>query len=171
MIDSLLEIRKDLLKISYASFMLDLTSQVLKENDNKNIYDILVSCLLKINEGMDPEVMCHILELKYLSYIGVAPNFESCSVCGKSKVVTLSASHGGFVCLEHQTNERIVDPKILKIIRMLYLIDIDKISKTDVSDKTKKEIDKFIDEYYDRYTGYYLKSKEFLNDIKYKNLQ
>ena len=50
---------------------------------------------------------------------------------------------------------------------MLYLIDIDKISKTDVSDKTKKEIDKFIDEYYDRYTGYYLKSKEFLNNIKY----
>ena len=170
-IDGFLEIRKDLLKISYASFMLDLTSQVLKENDNKNIYDILVSCLVKINEGMDPEVMCHILELKYLSYIGVAPNFENCSVCGKSKVVTLSASHGGFVCLEHQTNERIVDPKTLKIIRMLYLIDIDKISKTDVSDKTKKEIDTFIDEYYDRYTGYYLKTKEFLNDIKYKNLQ
>lgn len=166
-IDPFLEIRKDLLKISYASFMLDLTSQVLKENDNKKIYEILISCLSKINKGMDPEVMCHILELKYLSYIGISPNFNGCSVCSKQKIVTLSSSLGGFVCLEHRTNEKLVDPKTLKIIRMLYLIDIDKISKTDVSDKIKKEIDEFITEYYDRYTGYYLKSKEFLNNIKY----
>ena len=36
-----------------------------------------------------------------------------------------------------------------------------------VSDKVKREIDDFINEYYDKYTGYYLKTKEFLNNIKY----
>ena len=50
---------------------------------------------------------------------------------------------------------------------MLYLCDIDKITKIEVSDKIKKEIDEFINEYYDVYTGLYIKSKEFLNKIKY----
>ena len=35
-----------------------------------------------------------------------------------------------------------------------------------VSDKTKEEIDTFINEYYDKYTGLYLKSKKFLKSIK-----
>lgn len=166
-INPLLEIRKDLLKISYSSFMLDLTSQVLKENDNKNIYELLVSSLTKINEGYDPEVICHILELKYLSYLGIKPDFDGCAICNKQKAITLSAKAGGFVCALHHTNEKIVDTKTLKIIRMLYLCDIDKITKIEVSDKVKKEIDEFIDEYYDVYTGLYLKSKEFLNKIKY----
>jgi len=166
-INPLNNIKKDLLRISYASYMLDLTSQVLKENNNKNIYNILVSSLLKLEEGYDSEVITNILELKYLSYLGISPNFDTCSICGNSKIITLSVEKGGFVCKEHHTNERIVSNKTLQIIRMLYYADIDKITKLEVSSPVKKEIDKFIDEYYDSYTGLYMKTKEFLNNIKY----
>ena len=166
-INPLDEIKKDLLKISYASYLLDLTSQVLKENNNKNIYDLLIASLLKINEGFDPIVISNILELKYLSYLGISPNFDTCSICDKSKILTLSVEKGGFICQEHHTNEKIVNSKTLKIIRMLYYVDIDKISKLDVSSSVKKEIDEYIDEYYDTYTGIYLKTKEFLKNIKY----
>ena len=48
---------------------------------------------------------------------------------------------------------------------MLKYVDISKISKLDVSDVVKKEINTFIDEYYDRYSGLYLKSKDFLKNI------
>ena len=147
--------------------MLDLTSQVLKENNNKNIYELLTSSLIKIEDGFDPIVISNILELKYLSYLGINPNFDNCSICGSNKIITISSTKGGFVCKNHHTNEKIVNPKTLKIIRMLYYVDIDKISKLDVSSIVKKEIDEFIDEYYDRYTGLYLKTKEFLKNIKY----
>jgi len=166
-ISPLNNIKNDLLKISYASYLLDLTSQVLKENNNKDIYEILVSALEKIDEGYDEVVISNILELKYLSYLGISPNFDSCSVCGKSKVLTISSEKGGFVCSEHHTNEKIVNSKTLKVIRMLYYVDISKISKVELSSVVKKEIDEFIDEYYDRYTGLYLKTKEFLKNIKY----
>lgn len=166
-INPLFNIKNDLLKISYASYLLDLTSQVLKENNNKNIYEILVSSLLKIEEGFDPVVISNILELKYLSYLGISPNFDTCSICGKSKILTLSVEKGGFVCNEHHTNEKIVSNKTLKIIRMLYYVDIDKISKLDVSAEVKKEIDEYIDEYYETYSGLYMKTKEFLKNIKY----
>ena len=49
---------------------------------------------------------------------------------------------------------------------MLYYVDISKISKLDISNETKKEIDTFINEYYDKYTGLYLKTKKFLKSIK-----
>ena len=32
--------------------------------------------------------------------------------------------------------------------------------------ETKKELDEFIDDYYDRYSGIYLKSKIFLDTVK-----
>lgn len=166
-INPLFNIKKDLLKISYASYLLDLTSQVLKENDNKNIYNILISSLLKIEEGLDPVVISNILELKYLSYLGISPNFDTCSICGKSKILTISVEKGGFICNEHHTNEKIVNSKTLKIIRMLYYVDIDKITKLDVSSEVKKEIDEYIDEYYETYSGLYMKTKEFLKNIKY----
>ena len=167
-INPLNNIRSNLLKISFASYLLDLTSQVLKENNNKDIYNILVSTLLKIEEGLDEGILTNIAELKYLSYLGISPNFDTCSICGKSKIITLSVEKGGFICSDHHTNERIVSNKTLQIIRMLYYADIDKITKLEVSSPVKKEIDKFINEYYDSYTGLYMKTKEFLNDIKYK---
>ena len=169
-INPLFNIKNDLLKISYASYLLDLTSQVLKENNNSSIYDILISSLLKIEEGFDPIIISNILELKYLSYLGISPNFDTCSICNKSKILTISVEKGGFICQDHHTNEKIVNPKTLKIIRMLYYVDIDKISKLEVSSVVKKEIDEFIDEYYDAFSGMYMKTKEFLKKIKYSYL-
>ena len=166
-INPLNNIRSNLLKISFASYLLDLTSQVLKENNNKDIYNILVSALLKIEEGLDEGILTNIAELKYLSYLGISPNFDTCAICGNSKIITLSTEKGGFICSEHHTNERIVNSKTLKIIRMLYYVDIDKITKLDVSNEVKEEINNFINEYYDRYTGLYLKTKEFLKNVKY----
>ena len=40
------QIKKDLLKISYASFLLELTSQVMKQTNEKEIFNLLESTLL-----------------------------------------------------------------------------------------------------------------------------
>ena len=44
-------------------------------------------------------------------------------------------------------------------------MDIAKISKLDVSDNIQKELSMFIYDYYDRYSGIYLKSREFLKNL------
>ena len=94
------------------------------------------------------------------------PVVDCCSVCGsKNSIVTLSSDKGGLVCSNCYKGEFIVDPKTIKLIRMLYYVDISKISKLDISDKCKKEINVFLDLYYDRYTGLYLKSKDFLKNL------
>ena len=82
-----------------------------------------------------------------------------------SNIVTLSNIKGGYVCGECVTNEKIVSEKTIKLIRMFYYVDIDKISKLEISNYCKLEINEFLDNYYDQYTGLYLKSKQFLKDL------
>ena len=165
-INPFINIKSDLLKISYSSFLLELTSQVVKQTSEKNIFEILESALIKINDGYDERVITNILELKYLDYLGIKPEIDSCSVCGSNKILTISTTKGGFICNDCHTNEKIVSKKTISILRMLYYVDISKISKISIGDDVKNEIDDFINEYYDKYTGLYLKSKKFLKSIK-----
>ncbi len=158
-------IKKDIIKVSYLNFLSELTNGVIKQNDDKRIYDIYLSAILKIEEGFDPMVITNILELKYLSFLGVSPKLNGCVICGNEKVVTVSSDKGGFVCKDHALNDYIVSDKTIKLIRLLEYVDISKISKLGVSDEVKKEINNFIDDYYDRYTGLYLKSKTFLKSM------
>lgn len=156
----------DLERISYASFILDLTIQVLRQTEDEEIFDLLKNTLIKIEEGLSPIALTNILELKYLNYLGVSPNIDSCAICGSTKqIVTLSSDAGGYICKNCYTDEAIVSEKTIKMIRMYYYVDISGITKLDVSDEVTHEINRFLDDYYDRYTGLYLKSKDFIKII------
>lgn len=164
-INPLKNIKSNIEKVSYLNFISELTNQVMRQSNNYKIYDIYVSSILKIEDGFDPMVITNILELKYLEFLGVAPELDGCVLCGNKNIVTISAFKGGFVCKNHSENDYIVSEKTIKIIRMLKYVDISKISKLDISYKVKKEINDFVDDYYDRYTGLYLKSKDFLKSL------
>ena len=165
-LDNFKNLKKDIAAISYAAYILELSDGVIKHNNNSHIFDLLIQSLKKINEGFDPLVIMNILELKYLEFLGVMPIIDSCAICGrKTNIVTLSSYRGGYVCQKCYTNENKVSDKTIKLIRMFYYVDISKISKLDISPKTKNEINQFLDDYYSRYTGLYLKSKNFLNKI------
>lgn len=156
----------DLEKISYASFMIDLTYQVVKQNDSNEIFNLLKNTLIKLEEGLDPLVLTNILEIKLLDYLGITPNIDSCSSCGSTKqIVTLSSDQGGYICKDCYQNEPLVSEKTIKIIRMYYYVDISSISKLDVSREVTKEINTFLDDYYDRFTGLYIKSKNFIKKV------
>lgn len=160
------KIKSDITRISYASFLLELTEQVYKQNNHEDIFDLFINALIKINEGFDPVVITNILELKYLDYLGIGLMLDGCSICGNSEdIVTISSRQGGYLCKECIGEDRIFSTKAIKLIRMFYYVDISKISKLELHYDTIKEIDNFLDEYYDEYTGLYLKSKQFLKNV------
>ena len=166
-LDNFINIKKDISKISYATYILELSEGVIKQNNNKHIFELLIQSLKKINEGFDPLIIMNILELKYLEFLGVMPVIDACTVCGKKTgIVTLSSYKGGYVCKNCYTNENIVSDKTIKLIRMFYYVDIAKISKIDINAKSKNEINIFLDDYYSRYTGLYLKSKKFIKNLQ-----
>ena len=165
-INPLKNIRSDITLISYISYLTELTEQVIKQSNNNLMYDYFIEAILKIENGLDPLVITNILEIKYLEQLGVMFNLDECVLCGsKQGIVTIDADKGGYICLNCLTNELIVDKKVIKMLRMYYYVNIKSITAIKVDDNVKIIINKFLDMYYDRYTGLYLNSKNFLKSI------
>lgn len=166
-LNELIKTKKDLIKIGCSAYLLDLTNQVLKQTNNKEIFPILISSIEKIEDGIDPLSITNVVELKYLKYLGVIPILECCSICNNSTdIITISSEAGGYICKKCYQNEYIVDPKTIILLRMYYYVDISKIKVFNIKDKNRTEINNFLENYYSRYTGVYLKSKNFLNQVR-----
>lgn len=165
-INNFKNIKTNIESIAYSTYLLDLSEQVYKQNNNIDIYNILISTLIKMNDKYDLLALTNIVELKYLEYLGVMFEIDRCSICGSTDIITLSSDKGGYICSNCRTFEKILDNKTLKLLRMFYYVDISKIDRLSINDDIKKEINEFLDGYYDRYTGLYLKSKKFLNNLK-----
>ena len=165
-INPLKKIRSDITLIGYLSYLTELTEQIIKQNNDSLLFDDFINSILKIEDGLDPLVITNILEIKYLEKLGVLFNLDECVVCGsKNNIVTINADKGGFICLNCLSNEVIVDKKVIKMLRMYYYVNIKSITNIKVEDNIKNTINKFLDMYYDRYTGLYLNSKNFLKNV------
>ncbi len=159
-------IRNDIERISYATYITELTYQVIKQNNDSYIFNLYIDALEKINNNLDPLIITNIIELKYLDYLGVGLNLSSCVNCGtKKNIITLDPDAGGYICTNCYKNEKILDPKTITMLRKYYLIDIKTITSINIKEDIVKEINDFISKYYDRYTGLYLKSKDFLKTL------
>ena len=165
-INYFINIKSDIVKFSYMSYLVDLAKNVYKENNSSDIYDILINALLKIEDNLNPKIITNIVEIKYLTYLGVGLNLDGCSVCGLTSVVSMSYNKGGYVCINHVGKDKVMDDVTLKLFKAYYYIDISKISELNIKEKVVNEIDHFLNIYYKEYTGLYLKSKSFLDKIK-----
>jgi DNA repair protein RecO (recombination protein O) len=165
-------IKKDLTRFSYFSYITELTSQVIKQNNDPKIFKLFNSTVLKIEAGLNPKVMSNILELKLLDFLGVPLNLTECVKCGSRKdIVTIDPDEGGLICKSCYTNELIYDMKALKMLRNYSLVEIDSITELKISDELIEFINRIISMYYDRYTGIYIHSKKFLEKIDNLNLK
>ena len=165
-INPLKTIKSDILLVSFLTYITELTNQVIKQSNDHKIYDDFIKIILKLENGLDPVVLTNILEIKYLEYLGVLFNLDECVICvDKKNIATFDPDKGGYICSNCLTNELIVDKKIIKMIRLYYYINIDSIKEIKVDEETKNTINKYLDLYYERYTGLYLNSKDFLKKL------
>lgn len=164
--DYFINIKSDILKVSYLTYICELSTNVYKECESDEIYSLMENAILKIEEGHNPKIITNILELQFLNYLGINLELDSCVKCGSNKVVTLSLSKGGYVCANHRTNEPLIQEKVMKMLRLYYYVDISKISNIDIDESVSSTIDKIINEFYEEYSGVYVKSKKLLKDLE-----
>ncbi len=163
-LNSFKNIYLDMRKAFYSFFLMDLFSQVLKENNNKKLFSLLENSLIKINDGLNEKLICVIVEIKLLEYLGVSLNMECCNICGRDdEFLTVSINDGGIICKNCYHDGYVFNDKTLKLFLLLAKIDLFKIKKLELTDDNAfNEIDKFLDEYYNFYTGIYLNKKDKL---------
>ena len=163
-------IHQDITFIAYLNYISELSVQVYKESESEAIFSMMITAILKINEGLDPAVITNILEIKYLPFLGVGINLDECVSCGsKTGIVTIDGDKGGLLCKNCYRNEKLVKPKTIKLLRMYYYVDLKSISQLNIKKEFTDEINQFLMIYYNRYTGMYLQSKDFLKKMNQLN--
>lgn len=168
-------IQVDIFNHAYATYISGLVDAAVEDNiPSHQMYDLLEDGLHLIDEGYDPEVISNILEVKFLYFFGVAPNFQGCSVCGKTEgVFDYSDKFHGILCSEHffeDTRRLHVIPKAMHLIRLYSVINLETIGDISIKANTQEEIKRLIDHIYDQLVGLRLKSKKFIDDLyKWEN--
>lgn len=164
-------IYNDLTKNAYASFILDLIDHAFVEYQPLGkVYDLADFALNKINDGIDPEVITQIVQMKMLQSFGVMPTLDKCVLCGKRQgVFDYSIKLGGVICSDHfatvQSRMHLA-AKETAVLRTIGLIPIEKLGSIDLNSETKKATRKAIDRIYRETIDLNLKTKKFLDELK-----
>lgn len=93
-------VREDLLLTAVAAYVMELTDRMLDDGEPQpEFYDQLKAGLAAMDEGKDPLVLMHALELKLLALGGYRPVLEGCVECGRQEGPFLFAPRlGGLFC-------------------------------------------------------------------------
>lgn len=169
-ISSLKTIREDIFLTAYASYIAELTDKATEDNKpNPFLFELLYQTLDYLNEGIDPEVLMFIYEMKMLNVLGLYPVLDQCSVCGSTDGhFSFSIREGGFIChrcLDKDPYHFKLSQAAARLLRLFYYFDLARLGNVSVKKETKEELKKIISAYYEEYSGLSLKSKKFLKSM------
>ena len=169
-IESFRSIREDIFLTAYAAFIAELLDKGTEERKpSSSLYDLFYLSLHSLDEGYDPEVIMNIVELKMLHVFGFAPELDRCVNCGaQDGTFSFSVREGGLLChrCEHIDPYRMkISPAIIRLLRVFYYMDLNRLGTISIKEETKQEIRKVLDAYYGEYLGVELKTKRFLKQM------
>lgn len=164
----------DLIKNAYTSFILDLIDHAFVEYQPiGKYYDLADFAIHKINEGVDPEIITQIVQMQLLTAFGVQPELRHCLICKKEPGrFDYSIKLGGVICSDHfnDVQSRLyLKPKQTALLRTMGLVPIERLGKISLQSETKLATRKAIDRIYGETIDLNLKTKKFLDEMKFFN--
>ena len=171
-LDFFLPVRKDIERLTYANYFIELVDIVTADNDpNEQLYHSLADSLRLLATDSSPRRVSRIFELKMLAALGMSPQVDSCVKCGspEEKGIRFSAAAGGVVCQACSPNE----PGTLNaslgtvyFMRKILSIDMDKASRIKVSRDVGIETEEILLKFLQYHVGRPTKSLAFLEKLK-----
>ncbi|MCM3161821.1 DNA repair protein RecO [Metabacillus litoralis] len=163
-------IREDIFLTAYASYLAELLDKSTDNLDrNPFLFELLKQTLQYLDEDVDPDILIHIFEMKMLPVLGLQPQLNACSICGqKDGTFHFSIREGGFLChrcFENDPYRLQISPMTVKLLRLFYYFDLNRLGNISVKQETKNELKMVINSYYQEYTGLTIKSKRFLDQM------
>ncbi|SEH60581.1 DNA replication and repair protein RecO [Halobacillus karajensis] len=170
MLSSLRSIREDIVKTAYASYIAELTDKLIDEKQpDPFLYEQLLQTFVWMNEGKEPNILTMMYELKIYKKAGFAPVVDQCIQCGGQEgPFSFSIVEGGVLCFrcKHKDPQAYGLPDPLpKLLRIFLHMDVKRLGEITMKEENKNLLRQIMDEYYDRYGGYFIKSKKFLKQL------
>ncbi|MFS0786287.1 DNA repair protein RecO [Shouchella sp. 1P09AA] len=171
-IKSFKHVHFDLFKAAYAAYITELMDKLTEERKPYLfLFDWLYLSIEQIDKGQDPEIIARIIDLKMLSIAGAKPNIDGCASCRSVErdPVVFSLTFAGFLCRVCAPRDERAFPltlSMVKLIRTLYYVDLNKVGAISIKRETKARLAQIISSYYQEYVGVTLKSQRFIDQLK-----
>ncbi|MFH1665465.1 MAG: DNA repair protein RecO [Candidatus Omnitrophota bacterium] len=171
-VDFFLPVRKDIEKLTYAGYFIELVDIVTNEHDPaEELFSLLVDSLTMLGTESSAKRVSRIFELKLLEKLGLAPRLDACAGCGAppGKEIFFSVKDGGVMCPKcaggNMTGRRI-SPGTVNFMRMIQKSDLARTSRIKVSREVGRETEDVLRMFLDYQIGRPLKSLKFLEQIE-----
>ena len=166
------DLKKDLIKVTYGTYFLELASYLTRENnDERQILKLLYQSLRVMEKGTVPLrlVRC-IYEIRLLTCFGEGMQVYSCNLCGSTEELThFSALRGGVIC--NKCWKYAIDSVWLvesSLYTLQYIIStpIEKVFSFIVSDKVLERLERISREFLKRHVQGEFKSLEMIEVLE-----
>lgn len=139
-------IRTDLEKLTYASFISRIVFDVTDENQyTYKILQLLLNTLYVISEtSIDKDFILSVFELRLMLLLGFAPKLNGCSICNsKENIAYFSIEYSGFVCAPCGRSDKSairITEDTFKALKYIFSAPAKKLFSFNISEESKKEL-------------------------------
>ena len=172
-VDAYLPLRDDLLRTSYAGYVIELLDRfTYEEGENRPIYTLLVDTLQRLSAGDEPFTAVRYYEVRLLDHLGFRPQLFECANCRREVLPEdqfFSFSAGGVICPRCGQGLRNLKPisvETLKYLRHFQRSNYADASRARPSLEVQNEAESLMQGYFTYLLERELNTPGFLKSIK-----
>lgn len=169
-------IREDLIRLSYATYIVEFLKEVTQPNvTNKELLMLTLRTLHNLSKDISsPKLVRRIFELRALKTIGLMPNLEHCTNCSKEMVkvplprYNFVVAEGGIVCDECLGQDYIITIGYVAVYAMRYILHtpLEELFKFKLDQDVLGQLERVCDKYIEYYIDKSFKTIEFIKSIE-----
>ena len=171
--DVYLALREDLVRVGYASYVIELLDRfTYEEGENNALYRLLSETLSRINKEAEPAFAVRFYEVRLLDLVGFRPQLLHCVNCDneiKAEDQFFSFEKGGVICSRCGTKEGGVRPisvQALRILRHFQRSNYAEAQRLRLSSSVDRELESMMGNYLTYLLERGLNSPAFLRQVK-----
>lgn len=173
-INSFRPIREDIIKTAYAAYIAELTDKIMSDQQPEPfLYEQFLHTLTWIAEKDGVLIPMMMYELKLFQQGGFLPVVNQCVSCGGNhSPYAFSIQEGGLLCqqcLHIDPYAIALENSLARLLPIFVQVGLERVGNISVRADNQKKLRRLLDLYYERYGGYYLKTRKFLNQLDLLN--
>ncbi len=166
-------IKNDLVLLGHASYVVELLTRfTTEEEEQRDLYRLLVKSLTRLNRGDDPLLVVRYYEIRLLDIVGFRPNLFTCALCQaeiQAEEQFFSFLLGGVVCPRcgsHSPDARPVSMLALKYLRHFQRSSYQQALRARIPPPTQGEIEQLMLQYLTHLLERQLRTPGFLKRMQ-----
>lgn len=175
--DLYLPLRSDLVRIGYASYVIELLDRfTYEEGENAGLYRLLVDTLSRLDRSPEPAFAVRYYEVRLLDLIGFRPQLFHCVGCGEEirpEDQFFSAEQGGILCTScgrGTSGVRPISVHALRLLRHLQRSNYFEARRLSLSPEVDREVEQLMQHYITYLLERSLNTPAFLRSVRNNSL-